>query len=70
MKTTAAKLPQLTAEMTKPQFHKFKTDWHVYKHIHSVHQGITQSPLKNTPSFLPNPSLNVKTVQPPSPPSL
>ena len=33
MKTPAAKLPQLIAEMTRPQFCKFKTDWHVYKHI-------------------------------------
>ena len=33
MKTAAAKLPQLTAEMTRPQFYKFKTHWNVYKHI-------------------------------------
>ena len=33
MKTPAAKLPQLTAKMTRLQFHKFKTDWDVYKHI-------------------------------------
>ena len=32
MKTPAAKLPQLTAEMTRLQFHKFKTDWDVYIH--------------------------------------
>ena len=33
MKTPAAKLPQLTAEMKGPQFHKFRTNWDVYKHI-------------------------------------
>ena len=33
MKTQAAKLPQLTAKMTRLQFHIFKTDWDVYKHI-------------------------------------
>ena len=33
MKTPAAKLPQVTAKMTRPQFCKFKTDWDVCKYI-------------------------------------
>ena len=33
MKIPAARPPQLTAEMTHPQFRKFKTDWDVFKKI-------------------------------------
>ena len=36
MKTSAAKLPQLNAGKTHPQFWKFKTDWHVFKCITNI----------------------------------
>ena len=39
MKTAAAKLPQLTAELTRSQFHKFKTDRDVYKRVLKITAG-------------------------------
>ena len=36
IKALAAKLPQLTADMTCPWFKKFKTDWHVFKQITNI----------------------------------
>ena len=36
MKTPAAKLPQLNADMTHPQFRKFTTDWNVFKRITNI----------------------------------
>ena len=36
MKRSAAKLPQLNAGKTHPQFWKFKTDWHVFKYITNI----------------------------------
>ena len=48
MKMPAAKLPQLTAEMTKPQFCKFKTDWQVYKHITNLPESQIHAHLYNS----------------------
>ena len=39
MKTPAAKLPQLTGELTRSQFHKFKTDRDVYKRVLKIMLG-------------------------------
>ena len=36
MKTPAAKLPQLCADMTHPQFRKFRMDWSVFKKITNI----------------------------------
>ena len=48
MKTPAAKLPQLTSEMTKPQFRKFKMDWQVYKHITNLPESQIHAHLYNS----------------------
>jgi hypothetical protein len=44
MKTPAAKLPELSADMTHPQFRKFQMDWSVFKRITNIptHQIHTQ----------------------------
>ena len=34
--TTAAKLPEITSEMTHAQFRKVETDWHVYKQLTKI----------------------------------
>ena len=35
-KSTKAKSPQFTSEMTHPQFHKFKIDWDIFKRITAI----------------------------------
>ena len=47
-KPRSAKLPELTSEMTHPQFRKFKIDWEVYKTITALPTSQLTSQLYNT----------------------
>ena len=48
MKKPAAKLPQLMADMTHPQFRKFCTDWDVYKRITNIPETQIHTQLYHT----------------------
>ena len=47
-KIPAAKLPQLQAEMTKPQFRKFLIDWSVFKKITNIPDNQVHAQLYNS----------------------
>ena len=48
MKSPAAKLPHLNADMTHPQFRKFKTDWAVFKRITNLPSNQLHAQLYNS----------------------
>ena len=48
MKTPAAKPPLILSDMTQPQFHKFHTDWNVFKHITNLPKNQIHPQLYNT----------------------